>query len=303
MSVASRPICAETGVLLLAAKDVEPSIQDLTSLDWSESSVSSATGGSYLKSRFGEGSAATYYKLSCYDEVNGIYGHECVNEMLAARLMDVLCISHVPYRLIHARVRIGGKEHETWATASPSFRGQGESKVTLSRFYRWNHLENEGRMEFCARFGWTEYIQEMMLVDYLIGNRDRHGGNLEVLKAKDGRLRVAPLFDNGTSLCFSTGNAHQLRTIEPLQDIVANNFLGSRSLEDNLLRFVPPDLPIGRLRAVHKNNLIQELAPALEQAVEGIDAREFLEFLWRMIWERWCHYEDLRDSGRLKAQS
>ena len=283
------------------AKDVEASIQDLTSLDWSESSISSATGGSYLKARFGEGSAATYFKLSCYDEINGVYGHECVNEILAARLMDVLCISHVPYQLVHARVRIGGKDLETWITASPSFRKQGESKVALARFYRWNYLNDEGRIEFCARFGWAEYVQKMMLIDYLIGNRDRHGGNLEVLKAKDGQLRMAPLFDNGMSLCFSTGNARQLRLVDPLQDIVANNFLGSRSLEENLLRFVSPNLPIGRLCIAHKDDLVQDLAPALDQAVEGIDGQEFLEFLWRMIWERWCRYENLRDSGCLKA--
>ena len=283
-------------------KDVEASLQDLTSLDWAESSVSSATGGSYLKARLGEGSSATYYKLSCYDEVNGVYGHECVNEVLVARLMDMLCISHVPYQLVHARVRIGGEDHETWITASPSFRKKGESKVALARFYRWNHLENEGRMEFCARFGWSEYVQKMMLVDYLIGNRDRHGGNLEVLKGRDGELRMAPLFDNGMSLCFSTGNARQLHMIDPLQDIVANNFLGSRSLEENLLRFVPPSLPIGRLRPVHKNDLIQGIAPALEQSVEGADGQEFLEFLWHMIWERWCRYENLRDSGCLETQ-
>lgn len=289
-------------MVALVAKDVKLALQDLTHLDWSESSTSSATGGSYLKARFGEGSTASYYKLSCYDDINGIYGHECVNELLAARLMDILCIPHVPYRLIHARVKIGGKEHETWVAESPSFRRQGESKVSLARFYRWNHLEGESRLDFCARFGWMEDIQKMMLADYLIANRDRHGGNLEVLKGSDGRLRLAPLFDNGTSLCFSTGNVKQLQAIDPVQDIVANNFLGSRSLEQNLEQFVSPSLPVGRLRKVHEEALTQGLTPALEGAVDGIDGQGFLAFLWRMIWERWCRYESLRDSRRIEAQ-
>lgn len=283
-------------------KDIEPTLQDLTHLDWSESSVSSATGGSYLKARMGEGTAARYYKLSCYDEFNGIYGHECVNEIIAARLMKILCVEHVPYRLIHALVRIGGKEHETWLVESPSFRLAGESKVSLARFFGWNHLEGEGKLDFCTRFGWGEPVRKAMLVDYLIANRDRHGENLEVLKGRDGTLRLAPLFDNGTSLCFSTGNSQQLHAIDPLQDIVANNYLGTRSLEENLLRFVPPNLPIGRLREVHKSVLVDRLEPALEDAVVGASGREVSEFLWRMIWERWCRYEDLRDSGRLQAQ-
>ena len=277
-------------------------LKDLTHLDWSESSVSSATGGSYLKARFGEGPAATYFKLSCYDEVNGIYGHECVNEVIAARLMDVLCVNHVPYRLVHARVRVGGKEHDTWLAESASFRMRGESKTSLARFFDWNHLDGESRIAFCTRFGWLQDIQKAMLVDYLLANRDRHGGNLEVLKGIDGKLRLAPLFDNGLSLCFSTYNADQLHSIDPLQDIMANNYLGTRSLEQNLIKFVPHDLPIGRLREVHKDTIMDGLAPALDHAIEGIDGQELLEFLWCMIWERWCRYEDLRDRGCLEAQ-
>lgn len=284
-------------------RDVEPELQDLTHLDWSESAVSSATGGSYLKARFGEGAAAVYYKLSAYDDANGIYGHECVNEVIAARLMDVLCVRHVPYRLVHARVLVNGEEHRTWVAESGSFRSRGESKVSLARFYGWNHLEGEGKVAFCSRFGWKQGIQKAMLVDYLIANRDRHGGNIEVLKSADGSLRLAPLFDNGLSLCFSTGNAAQLHAIDPLQDIVANNYVGTRSLERNLVKYVPFNLPVARLQEVHRESIVHGLAPALEHAVDGVAGQEFLDFLWSMIWERWCKYEDLRDSGFLQAQS
>ena len=286
----------------MAARDIESILQDLTGLDWSESAVSSATGGSYLKARQGEGADATYYKLSCYDEVSGIYGHECLNELIAARLMDVLCIEHVPYRLVHARVIIDGHKHETWLSESRSFRKVGESKTSLAKFFSWNRLEDESRLEFCDRFGWLPAVQKMMLLDFLIANRDRHGGNIEVLKRRDGSLRLAPLFDNGTSLCFSTYSAQQLSAIDPLQDIATNNYLGTHSLEQNLVRFVPRSLPVGRLRAEHRGELLEGLTPAAEGAVEGVGADELLDFLWRMIWERWCRYEDLRDSGRLQAQ-
>ena len=72
-------------------KDVKHTPQDLTHLDWSESATSSATGGSYLKARSGDGAEATYFKLSCYDEMNGVYGHECVNEIIAARDLWAYC--------------------------------------------------------------------------------------------------------------------------------------------------------------------------------------------------------------------
>ena len=283
-------------------RDIDSGLRDLSHLDWAESTTTSATGGSYLKARAGDGPEATYYKLSCYDEINGIYGHECVNELLASRLMDVLCIAHLPYRLVHACVHVGGAEHRTWLAESTSFRKRGESKVSLARFYSWNHLDGEGRLDFCARFGWMQDLQKMMLVDYLIANRDRHGGNIEVVKDVAGTLRLAPLFDNGLSLCFSTLNLRQLEAIDPLGDIVSNNYLGSRSLEENLVRFVPADLPIGRLREQHREVLLDGLPPALEGCVDGLSGADFAAFLWNMIWERWCRYEDLRDSGCLQAQ-
>ena len=284
------------------AADIEPKLQDLTHLDWSESSTSSATGGSYLKARVNEGPEAKYYKLSCYDEVNGIYGHECLNEIIASRLMNVLCIAHVPYRLVHARVHVGGKDHETWLAESASFRSIGESKTSLARFYGWNHLEGESRLDFCTRFGWAVDVRKMMLVDFLIANRDRHGANIEVLKDRRGNLRLAPLFDNGLSLCFSTFNAKQLRSIDPLQDILSNNYLGSKSLEKNLARFVPNNMPVGRLHEMDEGTLMEGLEQPADQAFEDVSGEEALTFLWHMIWKRWCAYESLRDSGRLQAQ-
>ena len=46
---------------------------------------------------------------------------------------------------------------------------------------------------------------------------------------------MAPLFDQGVSLLFSTyGDDKQLEKFDVLQDIQANNYIGSRSLEYNL---------------------------------------------------------------------
>lgn len=113
--------------------DIRTDLQDLRHLDWSESTTSSATGGSHLKARFGEGAAATYYKLSCYDQVNGVCGRECVNELIASRLMDALCIEHVPYRLVHARVEVGGQTFDTWLSESSSIRPKASNLHCRSR--------------------------------------------------------------------------------------------------------------------------------------------------------------------------
>ena len=223
-------------------------LQDLRELDWVESVNTSGTGGTFLKARKGTGNSAVYNKLSCSDEYRGIYGHECVNEIIACRLMDVLGIEHLAYRLVHALVSIEGVEHETWLAKSVSF---------------------------------------MMLVDYLIANRDRHGANIEVLRAQDGSVRLAPLFDNGLSLIFSCyGDEERAARFDPLTDVNANNFIGSRSLEANLGLFnVRPAV----------RPLMERDRTKILRGLDGVLPPTHLNKIWQMIWERWLHYESLRN--------
>ena len=77
--------------------DIVQKEQDLTMLEWGERVNSSGTAGTYLKARTGQGARAIYYKLPRY---NGIEfdGHECINELVAARLMRLLEIDHLEYR-------------------------------------------------------------------------------------------------------------------------------------------------------------------------------------------------------------
>ena len=53
-----------------------------------------------------EGEIKTYCKLSDYDEIKGVVGHECVNEIIVDRLLEILGVEHLNYRLIHADVYI-----------------------------------------------------------------------------------------------------------------------------------------------------------------------------------------------------
>ena len=64
--------------------------QDLTHLSWSLIRSSSGTAGSFLKATTEFGGQKIYYKLSNFDSVNGVVGHECANEIIADRLLTVL---------------------------------------------------------------------------------------------------------------------------------------------------------------------------------------------------------------------
>ena len=269
----------------MRAYDVIHTVQDLRQLVWSETGQTSASGGTFLKARTGIGASATYYKLSCYDSYRGIYGHECVNELVASRLMELLGVDHVRYTLIHARVVVDEVERTTWLTRSKSYRAAGESKMSFDSYFDLMHKKGESQLEFCERQGWLEFVQRMMLVDYLIANRDRHGANIEVLQSNDGTLRLVPLFDNGVSFVFSCyGDEQRVRDVDPLQDVRANNYIGTRSLVENL-RFVPAGIAVGELFERDREALFAGLDGALPQA--------HLDAMWNIIWQRWQHWRQV----------
>ena len=69
--------------------------QNLQYLNWDKIRNSSGTAGSFLKSYEQIGKKKIYYKLSDYNSVSGIIGHENVNEIIVDRLLDILNIEHL----------------------------------------------------------------------------------------------------------------------------------------------------------------------------------------------------------------
>lgn len=262
--------------------------QDLRYLSWSKIRGSSGTAGSFLKAQEDTSQGRIYYKLSHYDVVDGIMGHESVNEIIADRLLEILGIPHVPYQLIHADVNIDGKIYRTWLCASRDFKQRGEAKIALDAFYELNRQEGESPLEFCVRQGWSEYIYQMLLVDYIILNRDRHGANMEVLMKRGQSIRqarLAPLFDHGVSLFCRSLNEEAMEKEDVLADKQVQCFVGSRSAWQNVKLIPKENLPaVNPLKETDREYLLADL----EEAIGG----RWLERIWEMIWKRWCSYED-----------
>ena len=260
-------------------------VQDLTHLSWSRSRNSSGTAGSFLKSQEVTPDGKIYYKLSNYDSVNGIVGHESVNEIIADRLLTLLDISHINYQLIHADIIVDNKPIRTWLCDSYNFRKRGESKIALDDYYLANRISDESPLDFCIRHNWSDYIYSMLVVDYLILNRDRHGANIEVLiNPYTKTIRLAPLFDHGISFFCRTKDISALAKEDVMADKQIQSFVGSRSAWDNL-QLIPADSypPLHPLRESDRSYLFDGLEDALESP--------WLDKIWEMIWRRWQEYE------------
>lgn len=265
--------------------------QDLTYLSWTKIRNSSGTAGSFLKSYSDLGGEKVYYKLSNYDAYKGIVGHECVNELIVDRLLNILGVEHLNYHLIHADILIDGQPHETYLCASSDFKKRGESKIALDTYYQAEREDGEKPLDFCLRNGWSEYIWKMLVVDFLILNRDRHGANIEVLRnSKVKTLRLAPLFDHGLSLIFNFKDKEAVHAFDIMADKPVQCFVGSKSAEDNL-KLIPKDsLPrLNPLRESNHEMLFADLETVLSQV--------WIDKIWEMLWRRWMFYEDFCNQG------
>ena len=83
----------------------------------------------------------------------------------------------------------------------------------------------------------------MLVVDFLILNRDRHGANMEVLTNRYRKtIRLAPLFDHGVSFfCRTPDDA--LEKEDVLADKPVQCFVGSRSASENLKLILHDEFP------------------------------------------------------------
>lgn len=261
--------------------------QDLTYLSWSLIRSSSGTAGSFLKATDDLQQPKIYYKLSNYDGINGIVGHECVNEIIVDRLLNILGIEHLHYDLIHADIDVDGKERETYLCASKDFKAHGEHKVALDAYYQAEKLDGETPLRFCTRNGWSDFIYKMLVVDFLILNRDRHGANIEVLRnARKKSLRLAPIFDHGLSLLFNCHTEEEINQFDVMKDRAVQCFVGSRSAQQNLMLIPKDEMPaLNPLQYTHKAYLLEGLDDIIPQSLQSK--------IWDMIWQRWKYYENL----------
>ena len=261
--------------------------QDLTYLRWSHIRSSSGTAGTFLKSESVLDGKKIYYKLSNFDPVNGVTGHECVNEIIVDRLLTLLGVEHLSYKLIHADIEIEGKIYNTYVCASEDFKKRGESKIALDDYYRTNAENAESHYDFCVRCGWKMYIDQMIAIDFMILNRDRHGANIEVLRnARAHTLRIAPLFDHGLSLLYSCLSENAAERFDIMEDKPCQNFIGGYSCRENL----------DMLKAegdVFKNKLKQTDDAIIFEGMEKILPEIFRRKIWDMIYTRYKVYEEL----------
>lgn len=161
-------------------------------------SPSCSTGGDMPKAWYREEGVSVLYKAS-----GTAFGQEVWNEIIASRLCDAMGVEHVSYE--HA-VRDGVD-----CCKCPCCIDETEDIVPAIAI--WRDVRKIGQGDTQALTGFAgfmrdqgmdagRYIDQMIVVDYLMRNTDRHWSNFGLIRdaASLEYKRPMPLFDHGNSL-------------------------------------------------------------------------------------------------------
>lgn len=146
-----------------------------------------ATSGSFAKCWIRENNWV--YLLKRGSEGFANTGYEPYSEALASSLLEAAHIEHVPYSVV--------RYHDKIASKCPLFTSENEGFVAAYRFFD-GPFGTRQMLEFCAKHGIEESFREMVVMDALMANSDRHSANYGFIvdNATGKVLRMAPLFDH-----------------------------------------------------------------------------------------------------------
>lgn len=224
-----------------------------------------------------------YIKMSSYNIPHKVYGLESISEVIASRLAKILGIPCIECYLVHATVNKDGEDFNTHLCVSADYKYQNEVVYPFEDMYEINRMMNETPLEYTIRNGMSEQVYAMFIFDYIINNLDRHGANTEIRIPITGTgMKLAPLFDNGLSLCTTVDDS-RIEGYYPPDRAQVNNYIGSRYLEDNL-ESVVGTISLNSLNPGHREVLFKGLETLINQGR--------MDTIWNQITRR---YENARN--------
>ena len=216
---------------------------------------------------------------------------EPFNEVIASIIAEEMGIPHVQYKLAFE-----GKNH-TPVSVCEDFVTSDTELITASAINRiLPYTKDESKYEHfvrCCEYlkipNYQKSLDEMLTLDYIIANQDRHMGNFGAIRNIDTLefINFAPIFDCGTSLRYDTPTVY----IDSQLSIESQPF---ESFHDEQIKLVknPGDFDLTAL-----NNVADKIKMIFddERAVAYIDEKrqekilEIIEKRTQMLEMRFTH--------------
>ena len=192
-------------------------------------------------------------------------GKEPYSEFYAAQVAEVMGIPHVTYGLSKWKGQL--------CSTCELFTSKDISFIPASTLISTSKISRI--IDWFDDHGWKNDLADMLVLDAIIRNTDRHLGNFGFLvdNHTNQLLRPAPIFDNGLSLyCYVMDNdlnnlSEQEKTLTPALyadfDEVALHVIGQKQKQElrHLLTF--------KFKKHSRYNLSDERIKMLESAIQG----------------------------------
>ncbi|MBP3222944.1 MAG: hypothetical protein J6M18_03350 [Actinomycetaceae bacterium] len=146
-----------------------------------------ATSGSFAKCWVRDGNQISMLKRGSEGAANA--GFEPYSEVFATQVLEAAGVEHVPYSVV--------QYHGKLASKCPLFTNEDEGFVAAYRMLD-GRVTTSSMLNFTREHGCEEQFREMVVMDAIMLNTDRHTGNYGFLVDNDtGEVKgMAPLFDH-----------------------------------------------------------------------------------------------------------
>lgn len=146
-----------------------------------------ATSGSFAKCWIREDGQISLLKRGSRGYANA--GFEPYSEKLASDMLAAAGVAHVPYEVV--------RFHDALASKCPIFTSEDKGFVSAHRFFDGPFSVSD-MLQFAAEHGAEEAFRQMVVMDAVMANVDRHAGNYGFMVSNDtGDITgMAPLFDH-----------------------------------------------------------------------------------------------------------
>ena len=151
------------------------------------------------------------------------YQQEAFNEAIASAICGRLGIKHISYTATHT-------SKDGSVSACDCFIDENTELITAEEIRKkFNATASKASFEQCCKMlhitDYEKSINDMLLLDYIIDNKDRHFANFGAIRDVSTLkfIGMAPIFDSGTSLQYDKDTNH----IDISSDIEAKPFADS----------------------------------------------------------------------------
>jgi hypothetical protein len=209
---------------------------------------------------------------------SGVFRQEPFNEVIASAIMLRLNINHVTYTLTFDK----GKPYslcETFVTPDTDLVPAWRIRATMKKDNRDSNLAHLLRCcENLGISGTRTALDQMLVLDYIISNEDRHYHHLGFIRNAEPLewLGFAPVYDSGTSLWYNTqrvgsaveskpfrsSHAEQIKLVQDLSWFDAGLLKG---LDDEIIEILSVSEEVDQARSGRIAKAVMERAGQIER--------------------------------------